>query len=59
MIFKQYFTGIGFVKTGDAVKKRGLPGAVRPDDAVNCLFLDCDIQVINGYKTAKAFGCFT
>ena len=57
MIFKQYFTGLGFIKTGDTVEKRRLSGAVRTYDAVNGLFLDLDIQTINGYQAAKAFGC--
>jgi len=59
MIFKQYFTGFGFIKTGDAVKKRRFSGAVRTYDTVNGLFLDLDIQTINGDKAAKAFGCVT
>lgn len=59
MIFKQYFTGLGFIKTGDTVEKRRLSCAVRTYDAVNGLFFDFDIQTINGYQAAKAFGCIT
>ncbi len=57
MAFKQYFTFLRLVKTGDAVEKRRLSRAVWADNAVDGLLPDLNIEIINRYKTAKAFGC--
>src|SRR5512136_817503 len=58
VVVQEYLSDFRPVEAGHAVKESRLASTVWPDDAVNAVFLDLQVQFIYSNESTKTFCCF-
>jgi hypothetical protein len=55
MVIEKNFSLFRFVKTRDAIEKSCFAGAIRPDDAMDALLPNINVEITYGHQPAKTF----